>query len=106
MKKGSGNKVASQRSGISETEISQMRNKMAKESTHGEIMRICREMMTIETFDKILPAILQYARSGHDLSTKSTAVIFINDVVIEGRLDCISPKNSRLIARRLVEVYT
>ena len=54
IKQGGGNKVASQRYGISETEINDMRNKMTKESTHGEILRICREMMTTETFDKIL----------------------------------------------------
>ena len=106
IKKGSGNAHASKRFGISETEINDMRNKMTKESVHGEILRICREMMTPETFEKILPNLLNFAKAGHDISTKSTATIFINDTVNEGRADLISPKNSRLIARKLVEIYS
>lgn len=47
-----------------------MRNKMTKESTQGEILAICREMMTSETFDKILPQVLQFCLSGHDITTK------------------------------------
>lgn len=105
IKKGGGNAVAAQRYGISEREINNMRTKMTKESTHGEILQICREMMTKETFDKILPSLLQFAQSGHDISTKSTAVVFINDIVLEGRLELIAPQKSRLIARRLVAIY-
>lgn len=83
-----------------------MRTKMTKESTHGEILRICREMMNTETFDKILTSILQLAKGGHDIATKSTAVTFITDIVLEGKLDLISPKNSRMIARRMVEIHS
>ena len=82
-----------------------MRNKMTKESTQGEILSICRETMTTETFDKIQPQILQLALSGHDITTKQIAVIFINDIILEGRLELISPKNSRLIARKMIDVY-
>lgn len=106
VKKGGGNTAASKKYGISESEIDTMRNKMTKESTHGEILRICREMITADTFEKIIQPLLQYARSGHDISTKSSALIFINDMVLEGRLELISPKNSRLIARKVIEVYT
>ena len=91
IKKGGGNAAAAQRYGISEREINNMRTKMTKESTHGEILQICREIMTKETFDKILPSLLQFAQSGHDISTKSTAVVFINDIVLEGRLELIAP---------------
>jgi len=83
-----------------------MRNKMTKESTHGEILSICREMMSADTFEKILQPLLQYAKTGHDITTKSSAVIFINDTVLEGRIELISPKNSRLIARKIMEIYT
>ena len=62
-------------------------------------------MMTEATFDKVLPEILKLTRTGHDMTTKSTAVMFINDTVLEN-IAMISPKNSRLIARRLVEVYS
>lgn len=82
IKEGGGNKAASQKYGLSETEINDMRNKMTKESTHGEILSICREMMTPETFEKILLPLLQYAKTGHDITTKSSAVIFINDTVL------------------------
>ena len=106
LKKGGGNAAAAKKFGISETEINEMRNKMTKESTHGEILRICREMMTPETFEKILPNLLNFVKAGHDISTKSTATIFINDTIHEGRADLISPKNSRLIARKLIEIYS
>lgn len=79
--------------------------KMTKESTQGEILRICREMMTEATFDKILPEILKLARFGHDMITKTTATTFINDTVLENSA-MISPKNSRVIARKVIEVYS
>ena len=91
--------------GITETEVNNLKLKFTKDSVHGEILKICREMMTEETFDKILPDILKLTRSGHDITTKSTAVMFISDSVLENQ-DMVSPKNSRLIARRLVEVYS
>lgn len=30
---------------------------------------------------------------------------FINDIILEARLELISPKNSRLIARKLIDIY-
>mmetsp|Transcript_19181 Transcript_19181/g.23728 ORF Transcript_19181/g.23728 Transcript_19181/m.23728 type:complete len:106 (-) Transcript_19181:1705-2022(-) len=65
-----GNAGAAKRYGISERDIFDMRNKMTKDSTQGEILAICREMMTTDTFDKILPQILQFCLSGHDITTK------------------------------------
>lgn len=62
-------------------------------------------MMSEETFDKILPDILKLTRSGHDITTKSTAVAFISDTIQETQ-DKISPKNSRAIARRMIECYS
>ena len=61
--------------------------------------------MTVETFDKVLPDILKSLRAGHDLLTKSLAATFISDTILEGRSDLISPKNARLISRKLVEIY-
>jgi hypothetical protein len=42
---------------------------------------------------------------GHDMITKSSAVIFVQDIILENRLDLISPKNARKIASRLIDVY-
>ena len=68
--KKSGNERAAERYGISERDIADMRTKVTKQSTQGEILAICREMMVVDTFDKILPSLLQYAISGHDITTK------------------------------------
>lgn len=43
---------------------------------------------------------------GHDMITKSTAVAFINDLILENKLDLITPQNSRKIATKLIEIYT
>lgn len=48
----------SNRYGISEIEISEMRNKLTSDSTLGDILMICRDTMTAETFEKILPTLL------------------------------------------------
>lgn len=104
--KKSGNERAAERYGISERDIADMRTKVTKQSTQGEILAICREMMVVDTFDKILPALLQYSISGHDITTKQIAMNFINDAILEGRIDLISPKNSRVIARKMVELYS
>ena len=103
--KKSGNEAAAQRYGISEQDIDNLRQKATKSSTAGEILSICREMMTAETFEKILPNLLQFSMSGHDITTKSIAVHFINDTVLEGRQELINPKNSRLIARKMVDLH-
>ena len=95
----------SKKGGITETEVNDLKLKFTKESVHGEILKICREMMSEETFDKILPDILKLTRTGHDITTKSTAVVFISDTIQETE-NKISPKNSRTIARRMIENYS
>lgn len=62
--------------------------------------------MEVSTFEKILPELIQLMIKGHDLVTKSAAVSFISDMILEGRLDMIPPKSSRKIAQRLVETYS
>jgi hypothetical protein len=54
--------------------------------------------MEKDTFEKILPGLLNLMIKGHDLVTKSSAVSFIIDVILENRLHLISPQNSKKIA--------
>lgn len=61
--------------------------------------------MSEEIFDQILNDLLNLMIKGHDMITKSSAVIFIQDIILENRLDLISPKNARKIALRLIDVY-
>jgi hypothetical protein len=62
------------KAGISEGEFNDLKVKYAKESTWGEILKICRDQMTEETFSRILNDLIGFMRSGHDLITKTTAV--------------------------------
>lgn len=62
--------------------------------------------MTKEIFDKTLATLLQFAQSGHDNLTKSTALNFLNDIIYEGRYELVAPQKSRLIARRLISIYS
>lgn len=62
--------------------------------------------MTVETFEKILNDILGFAFKGHDQITKSSAIAFINDMILENKLSLISPQNSRKIATKMIEIYT
>jgi len=57
------------------------------------------------TFDKILPDLLNLMVKGHDIITKSTAIVFVQEIILENKLDLIAPKNSRKIAQRLIEIY-
>jgi hypothetical protein len=77
--------------GISETEINDLRLKYTREGAWGEILKICRDQMTQETFNKILNDILNFMFKGHDMITKSTAVAFIDDIVLENKLGLITP---------------
>jgi hypothetical protein len=43
---------------------------------------------------------------GHDQITKSSAIAFIDDIVLENKLQLITPQNSRKIATKLIEIYT
>jgi Ni2+-binding GTPase involved in maturation of urease and hydrogenase len=61
--------------------------------------------MSESIFDQILNDLLNLMIRGHDMITKSSAVIFIQDIILENKIDLISPKNARKIAQRLIEVY-
>ena len=92
--------------GISESEINDMRIKYTKESAWGEILKICRDQMTQESFNTILNDLLTFMFKGHDQVTKSSAIAFIDDIILENKLSLVTPQNSRKIATKLVEVYT
>ena len=62
--------------------------------------------MTEETFNKILNDLLNFMFKAHDTITKSTAISFISDAILENKLNLISPINSKKIAIKLVEVYS
>lgn len=76
-----------------------MRIKYTKDSEWGEILTICRRQMEEVTFDKILPELLNLMIKGHDLVTKSSAVTFVKDIILENKtIHLISAKNSKKIA--------
>ena len=77
--------------GISETEINDMRLKYTKESAWGEILKICRDTMTEATFSKILNDLLGFILKGHDQVTRSSAIAFIDDAILENKLYLITP---------------
>jgi hypothetical protein len=54
--------------------------------------------MSEEIFDQILNDLLNLMIRGHDMITKSSAVIFIQDIILENKVELISPKNARKIA--------
>ena len=54
------------KAGISEGELNDLRIKYTKESAWGEILKICRDQMTQETFNKILNDVLNFMFKGHD----------------------------------------
>lgn len=86
--------------------MNDLRLKYTKESAWGEILKVCRDMLTPETFDKLLNELLSFAFKGHDQITKSAAIAFIDDIILENKLSLISPQNSRKIALKLVEIYS
>lgn len=61
--------------------------------------------MSESIFDQILNDLLNLMIRGHDMITKSSAVIFIQDIILENKIELISPKNARKISQRLIEVY-
>ena len=65
--------------------------KYTKESTWGEILKICRDQMSDKTFDKILNELINFMRSAHDITTKSAAVSFVSDIILENKLYLITP---------------
>ena len=72
----------------------------------GDILKICRQMISKETFEKVLGELFQCMKSGHDLTTKSNAIIFIQDLILENRAEeVISPQNAKKIAHKMIEFY-
>jgi hypothetical protein len=88
--------------GITSREINDMKLKFSKDTTWGEILRICRDQMTQETFSKILTDLLILVRQGSDSVIKASAVSFINDIILEQK-DIISAKDSKAIAVKMIE---
>jgi len=62
--------------------------------------------MEESTFDKILPELLNLMIKGHDLVTKSTAVTFVKDIILENKQNLIKPQNSKKIAQKLIDIYS
>jgi hypothetical protein len=63
-------------------------------------------MINKETFEKVLTELFQLIKSGHDLTTKSNAITFIQDIILENRAEeVISPQNAKKIAMKMLEYY-
>jgi len=43
---------------------------------------------------------------GHDLVTKSSAITFVQDIILENKGELIKPQNSKKIAQKLVDIYS
>jgi uncharacterized protein YjeT (DUF2065 family) len=56
-------------------------------------------------FDKILTDVVNLMFKGHDQVTKSSAVNFVNDIILENKTHLIAPKNARKIAQKLIDLY-
>lgn len=56
-------------------------------------------------FDKILTELVNLMLKGHDQVTKSSAVNFVNDIILENKRELIAPKNARKIAQKLIDLY-
>ena len=90
---------------IQEQELAELRMRYSRESIQGEILKICRSLMTQDTFDALLVVLLQIVQKGnYDETTKQTAVAFIQDVVLEN-IHLMSGKNAKLTAQKLVQLY-
>ena len=87
-----------EQSKISDKDINDLRVKYTQESEWGKILSICRKQMSEAIFDQILNDLLNLMIRGHDMITKSSAVIFIQDIILENKVELISPKNARKIA--------
>lgn len=47
--------------------------------------------MTEETLDKILNDLIKIMRTGYDITTKSTAVSFVSDIILENKTHLLKP---------------
>lgn len=50
--------------------------------------------------------LLNFMLKGHDQITKSAAIAFIDDIILENKLYLIIPLNSKKIATKLIEIYS
>lgn len=77
----------------------------SRESILGEILKICRALMTQETFDELLVVLLQIMQKGnHDDFTKQTASGYIQDVILEN-VQLMTPKNAKTTAQKVVQIF-
>tara|TARA_B110000285_G_C15094262_1_gene600955 strand:+ start:1485 stop:1898 length:414 start_codon:yes stop_codon:yes gene_type:complete len=91
---------------ITESTLNDLRIKYSRDSEWGEILNICRKQMDQKCFDNILNELLGLIVKGHDMVTKSAAIMFVQDIILENKLELIDPKNSRKIAQTLVNLFT
>ena len=83
-----------------------MRLKLTRETEAGKILEICRAKMTVDTFEEIVGDLTTLMIRGHDILTKSSAVLFVQDIVLENKTDLIQPKTARKLATKFIEVYS
>ena len=86
-------KKAQKKTGMSESQLNEMRLRYTSGSPLGEILRTCRILITADTFDKVLPELFKLMKTGHDITTRSTAISFISDLIVENKHEgVIDPK--------------
>jgi len=90
----------------SDKDINDMRLKLTRETEAGKILEICRAKMTVDTFEEIVGDLTTLMIRGHDILTKSSAVLFVQDIVLENKTDLIQPKTARKLATKFIEVYS
>ena len=83
---------------ITESMVNDLRIKYSRDSEWGDILNICRKQMDQKCFDNILNDLLNLIIKGHDMVTKSAAIMFVQDIILENRVELIAPKSSRKIA--------
>ena len=80
--------------------------KLTRETEAGKILEICRAKMTVDTFEEIVNDLINLMIRGHDILTKSSAVLFVQDIILENKLSLIHPKTARKLANKFIEVYS
>jgi hypothetical protein len=90
---------------MDEQGLAELKMRYSRESVNGEILKICRSLMKKETFDQVMPTLLQVIqKANYDLMTKLTVCGFIQEIVLEN-FSLISPQNSKKIAQALIKVF-
>lgn len=54
----------------------------------------------------MLPELMNQMMKGHDMVTKSTAVTFVKDIILDNKTELIAPKNAKKLAQKLVDLYS